>query len=176
MRRSTCARPRELVFLLCTTIPPSVINTAAAMPRTNSSPELKQRVPHGGISPDSSAWVATASPSEEQRSQRACCAKTLRAAGLSAVGCVGSVLTAPCQDVQTSPVFADWWQVVERRTRVASTRLAALTTAKIPRRSTPRSFQTGSKPRVRPKTASKNFSMAVIIFPSAATNQIKVRD
>src|SRR5436190_12623910 len=40
---------------------------------------------------------------EEQRSQRACCAKTLRAAGLSAVGCVGSVLTARCGDARTSP-------------------------------------------------------------------------
>ena len=43
------------------------------------------------------------SSTEEQRSQRACCAKTLRAAGLSAMGCVGSVLTAPCGDARTSP-------------------------------------------------------------------------
>src|SRR5436190_20079162 len=43
------------------------------------------------------------SPTEEQRSQRACCAKTLRAAGLLAVGCVGSVLTARCGDARTSP-------------------------------------------------------------------------
>src|SRR6266567_6210040 len=61
VRRSTCARPRKPVFRLCTTIPPSVINTAAPMPRINSSPELKQRAI---VSPDSSAWVATASPSE----------------------------------------------------------------------------------------------------------------
>src|SRR5436190_18903063 len=61
VRRSTCARPRKPVFLLCTTIPPSVINTAAPAPRINSSPELRQRAI---VSPDSSAWVATASPSE----------------------------------------------------------------------------------------------------------------
>src|SRR5436190_9074915 len=64
VRRSTCARPRKPVFLLCTTIPPSVINTAAPMPRINSSPELKQRAI---VSPDSSAWVATASPSDGEK-------------------------------------------------------------------------------------------------------------
>src|SRR5215216_2316851 len=40
---------------------------------------------------------------EEQRSQPACGAKTLRAAGLLSVGFVGSVLTARCGDARTSP-------------------------------------------------------------------------
>src|SRR5437867_2525797 len=64
VRRSTCARPRKPVFLLYTSILPSVINTAAPMPRINSSPELKQRAI---VSPDFSAWVATASPSDGEK-------------------------------------------------------------------------------------------------------------
>ena len=43
------------------------------------------------------------SSTEEQRSQPACGAKTLRAAGLLAVAGVGSVLTARCGDARTSP-------------------------------------------------------------------------
>src|SRR5215204_4057161 len=43
------------------------------------------------------------SSTEEQRSQPACGAKTLRAAGLLPVGFVGSVLTARCGDARTSP-------------------------------------------------------------------------
>src|SRR5215212_141797 len=43
------------------------------------------------------------SSTEEQRSQPACGAKTLRAAGLLAVGFIGSVLTARCGDARTSP-------------------------------------------------------------------------
>src|SRR5262249_39678958 len=40
---------------------------------------------------------------EEQRSQRAFCAKTLRAADLLAVACVGSTVTARCGDAPASP-------------------------------------------------------------------------
>src|SRR6185436_3435788 len=43
------------------------------------------------------------SSTEEQRSQAAFCAKTLRAAGLLPVAGVGSVLTARCGDARTSP-------------------------------------------------------------------------
>src|SRR6266516_2618288 len=43
------------------------------------------------------------SSTEEQRNQAAFCPSTLRAAGLLAVGCVGSVLTAHCGDARTSP-------------------------------------------------------------------------
>ena len=43
------------------------------------------------------------SATEEQRSQRTFCAKTLRAAGLLPVDCVGSVRTARCGDARTSP-------------------------------------------------------------------------
>jgi hypothetical protein len=39
----------------------------------------------------------------EQRSQRAFSAKTLRAAGLLPVACVGSALTARCGDAPASP-------------------------------------------------------------------------
>ena len=60
---------------------------------------------------------------DEQRSQRAVCSKTLRAAGLLCVAGVGSAVTAR---------FGD------------GSGLVALATAKIPRRRTPRHFQTGS--------------------------------
>src|SRR6266536_252696 len=63
------------------------------------------------------------SSTEEQRSQTAFSAKTLRAAGLLSVAGVGSFLTARCGDARNSPPWP---------------------TAKIPRRSAPRSFQTGS--------------------------------
>ena len=43
------------------------------------------------------------SSTEEQRSQAASCAKTLRVAGLSVLACVGSAVTARCGDVPTSP-------------------------------------------------------------------------
>src|SRR5438445_13333563 len=43
------------------------------------------------------------SVSEEQRSQAAFCPKTLRAAGLLPVACVGSLLTARCGDARNSP-------------------------------------------------------------------------
>src|SRR5215207_1682396 len=43
------------------------------------------------------------SSTEEQRSQPACGAKTLRTAGLLSVAGVGSVLTARCGDARTSP-------------------------------------------------------------------------
>src|SRR5206468_645453 len=69
------------VFLLCTTIPPRVINTAAPMARINSSPELKQRAI---VSPASSAWVATASPSDGEkqiRLMKQTCLPALRSKG-----------------------------------------------------------------------------------------------
>ena len=47
--------------------------------------------------------IPCGSSTEEQRSQPACGAKTLRAAGLLSVGFVGSVLTARCGDARTSP-------------------------------------------------------------------------
>ena len=68
------------------------------------------------------AWEAhtlQGSLTEEQRSQTAFRAKTLRAAGLLFVGGVGSAFTARCGDAQASPPC-------------------------LPRRSTPRNFQTGS--------------------------------
>src|SRR5713226_3106241 len=43
------------------------------------------------------------SSTEEQRSQAAFSAKTLRAAGLLAAACVGSDLTARCGDARSSP-------------------------------------------------------------------------
>jgi hypothetical protein len=43
------------------------------------------------------------SVTEEQRSQAAFSAKTLRAAGLLSVACVGSVVTARCGDAPPSP-------------------------------------------------------------------------
>src|SRR6266542_4062080 len=43
------------------------------------------------------------SPTEEQRSQPAFSAKTLWAAGLLSVACVGSALTARCGDARSSP-------------------------------------------------------------------------
>ena len=52
------------------------------------------------------AWEAhtpRGSSTEEQRSQTACCAKTLRAAGLLALAGVGSVVTARCGDAPPSP-------------------------------------------------------------------------
>src|SRR5260221_1858052 len=64
------------------------------------------------------------SSTEEQRSQAAFSAKTLRAAGLLSVAGVGSVLTARCVALRAAK--------------------AALATAEIPRRRAPRSFQTGS--------------------------------
>src|SRR5713226_5422933 len=64
------------------------------------------------------------SSTEEQRSQTAFSAKTLRAAGLLSVAGVGSFLTARCGALRAAK--------------------AALATTKIPRRSAPRSFQTGS--------------------------------
>src|SRR2546427_4903901 len=59
------------------------------------------------------------------RTQTAFSPKTLRAAGLLSVAGVGSFLTARCGALRAAK--------------------AALATAKIPRRSAPRSFQTGSK-------------------------------
>src|SRR5436190_18839417 len=47
--------------------------------------------------------IPRGSSTEEQRSQPACGAITLRAAGLLPVGFVGSVLTARCGDARTSP-------------------------------------------------------------------------
>jgi len=63
------------------------------------------------------------SVTEEQRSQTAFCPKTLRAAGLSPVAGVGSFLTASLR---------------------GCSELAALATAKIPRRRPPANFKTGS--------------------------------
>lgn len=74
----------------------------------------------------SRAWgahIPGGSSTEVQRSQTAFCANTLRAAGLLSVDCVGSALAARCGDARS---------------------LAALSTAKIPRRSAPCNFQTGS--------------------------------
>src|SRR6266481_5040889 len=64
------------------------------------------------------------SSTEEQRSQMAFSPKTLRAAGLLSVAGVDSFLTARCGALRAAK--------------------AALATAKIPRRSAPRSFQIGS--------------------------------
>ena len=64
------------------------------------------------------------SSTEEQRSQTAFSPKTLRAAGLLSVAGVDSFLTARCGALRAAK--------------------AALATAKIPRRSASRSFQTGS--------------------------------
>src|SRR5687767_7800786 len=64
------------------------------------------------------------SSTEEQRSQPAFSAKTLRAAGLLPAACVGSDLTARCGDARSSPPWP---------------------TAKIPRRRIPRNFKTGSQ-------------------------------
>src|SRR6266852_6646841 len=63
------------------------------------------------------------------RRQAAFSPKTLRAAGLLSVAGVGSLLTARCGALRAAK--------------------AALATAKIPRRSAPRSFQTGSYDRIR---------------------------
>src|SRR5260370_41777029 len=65
------------------------------------------------------------SSTEEQRSQTAFSPKTLRAAGLLSAAGVDSFLTARCGALRAAK--------------------AALATAKIPRRSAPRSVQTGSK-------------------------------
>ena len=69
------------------------------------------------------------SSTEEQRSQTAFCAKTLRAAVLLAAACVGSALTAHCAPSGVAPCSG----------------LAALAAAKIPSRSTLPHFKTGSK-------------------------------
>jgi len=50
-----------------------------------------------------SEHILRGSVSEEQRSQTAFCAKTLRAARLLAVASVGSSLTARCGDARNSP-------------------------------------------------------------------------
>jgi hypothetical protein len=69
------------------------------------------------------------SSTEEQRSQAVFSSKTLRAAGLLPVAIVGSEPHSPLRGCSLA--------------RPART-LAALATAKIPRRGTPRNFQTGS--------------------------------
>jgi hypothetical protein len=72
--------------------------------------------------------IPCGSSTEEQRSQPACGAKTLRAAGLLTVGFVGSAPYSPlrgCSDLAASP------------------------TVKIPRRSALPNFQTGSSTEAR---------------------------
>src|SRR5215212_1721436 len=59
--------------------------------------------PQGGWRGATKENIPGGSSTEEQRSQPACGAKTLRAAGLLPVGFVGSVLTARCGDARTSP-------------------------------------------------------------------------
>ena len=49
------------------------------------------------------AHIPGGSSTEEQRSQTAFCAQTLRAAGLLSVACVGSAVTARCGDAPASP-------------------------------------------------------------------------
>src|SRR5436190_14617881 len=63
---------------------------AVFVPRAGWRGATKENIPRG-------------SSTEEQRSQPACGAKTLRAAGLLSVAGVGSVLTARCGDARTSP-------------------------------------------------------------------------
>src|SRR5271169_227087 len=58
--------------------------------RCRSSAAMRENALHG-------------SSTEEQRSQPAVCSKTLRAAGLSAVGRVGSLVTARSGDASHSP-------------------------------------------------------------------------
>src|SRR6266446_6646570 len=73
------------------------------------------------------------------RSQTAFSAKTLRAAGLLSVAGVGAFLTARCGALRAAK--------------------AALATAKTPRRSAPRSFQTGSKaPHRIPAVTDRRYS------------------
>jgi len=68
------------------------------------------KIPRGAVFGEKAGWQGTTkenilggSSTEEQRSQAAFCPSTLRAAGLLAVGCVDSVLTAHCGDARTSP-------------------------------------------------------------------------
>jgi len=68
------------------------------------------KIPRGLVFAPKAGWrgatkenILPGSSTEEQRSQAAFGAKTLRAAGLLSVACVGSVLTARVGDARTSP-------------------------------------------------------------------------
>jgi len=68
------------------------------------------KIPRGPVFAPKAGWrgatkenILPGSSTEEQRSQAAFGAKTLRAAGLLSVDCVGSVLTARVGDARTSP-------------------------------------------------------------------------
>jgi hypothetical protein len=68
------------------------------------------KIARGAVFAQKAVWrgatkenILHGSSTEEQRSQTAFCAKTLRAAGLLPVACVGSVLTARFGDARTSP-------------------------------------------------------------------------
>ncbi|MBM3841106.1 MAG: Gfo/Idh/MocA family oxidoreductase [Verrucomicrobia bacterium] len=68
------------------------------------------KIPRGPVFAPKAGWrgatkenILPGSSTEEQRSQAAFGAKTLRAAGLLSVACVGSVLTARVGDARTSP-------------------------------------------------------------------------
>ncbi len=68
------------------------------------------KIPRSAVLEEKAGWRGTTkenilggSSTEEQRSQTAFSAKTLRAAGLLAVGSVGSVVTARCGNARTAP-------------------------------------------------------------------------
>ena len=73
--------------------------------KTTSGPVFAPRAAWRGASASALAPENTpcGSSTEEQRSQAALGAKTLRAAGLLPVACVGSFLTARCGDARNSP-------------------------------------------------------------------------
>jgi hypothetical protein len=68
--------------------------------KTTSGPVFGQKAGWQGATKENTPG---GSSTEEQRSQAAFCAKTLRAAGLLAVAGVGSLLTARCGDARNSP-------------------------------------------------------------------------
>src|ERR671922_1547055 len=68
------------------------------------------KIPRGAVFAQKAVWRGATrehsrqrSVTEEQRSQTAFCAKTLRAAGLLPLGGVGSAVTARCGDAPASP-------------------------------------------------------------------------
>ena len=97
-------------FAEAAAVSPPVVPGSQANDRQFAKLRACLKIQRGPVFAEKAAWrgamrehTPAVSVTEEQRSQAAFSAKTLRAAVLLAAACVGSVVTARCGDAPTSP-------------------------------------------------------------------------
>src|SRR6185295_915275 len=96
--RKTAAHPDQRAGLACLAL--DFVGSLRACLKTTRGAVFVEKAVWRGATKEN---IPCGSSTEEQRSQTAFCAKTLRAAGLLSLAGVGSVVTARCGDASPSP-------------------------------------------------------------------------